>query len=339
MKGKKVFACYLKDAMPAMLCYLIGNLLLVVFYSIVTHHKVEILYPLLLEGFFFVVLFGSYFVRYARFYKRMMELSMYEEGRQFDRSELELCFERKVEELQRQYQMELNQTQMEREEEVRFASMLVHNMKTPVTVNDLLLQRVENGEIEVDVALKDFKEENQRLLTSLNQTLDMMRLKEFEKDYMPETIDLVAELRGMINRNRKQFIYHKVYPKLETELEPALILADQKWNELMLEQFISNGVKYSQSGEEAKHLYFYIYKENQRVKLSIRDEGIGIPEYDLGKICEPFFTGDNGRKGYGSSGIGLYFCREVAKCLNVGMEIESKQGVGTTITLSYLTKL
>ena len=54
--------------------------------------------------------------------------------------------------------------------------------------------------------------------------------------------------------------------------------------------------------------------------LTIRDEGIGIPEHDSSKVCEPFFTGDNGRKGYQSSGIGLYFCNEVCRLLGHAFE-------------------
>jgi signal transduction histidine kinase len=73
--------------------------------------------------------------------------------------------------------------------------------------------------------------------------------------------------------------------------------------------------------------------------LTIKDEGIGIPEYDIGKVFEPFFTGDNGRKGYHSSGIGLYFCKEVCNMLGHSINISSGHNEGTSVKITYLAKL
>ena len=111
--------------------------------------------------------------------------------------------------------------------------------------------------------------------------------------------------------------------------------------ELVITQLISNGVKYSAlKGEgEEKYLYFAIRKEDERIVLSIWDEGVGIPEYDMPRIYEAFFTGENGRRTDKSSGIGLYFCKQVCDMLGHELKITSKLGEGTTVTLSYLSKL
>jgi signal transduction histidine kinase len=136
----------------------------------------------------------------------------------------------------------------------------------------------------------------------------------------------------------------------------------------MLQQLISNAVKYShvendlqendalmensiyvenspQEGTklESKYVIFEISKQivdgNGRVELKLKDQGIGIPAYDLPRVMDPFYTGDNGRKCYNSSGIGLYLCKEISKLLGATISIESNVGEGTTVTLSYLTKL
>ena len=73
-----------------------------------------------------------------------------------------------------------------------------------------------------------------------------------------------------------------------------------------------------------KNIYFNIYINNTETKLTIRDEGIGIPSYDIKRVFNPFFTGENGRKIGDATGIGLYICKVISKKLNHSMAIESE---------------
>lgn len=339
MKKNKVVLYFLRDSLGATVFSLLGFLFVIVFYQIVTGHRVEVLYPFLLYLFPYGIGMSYYFVRYTRLYHAVEQMMQYDDLSVSMNGKLESHVMKHMWKLHRDYAKHLEQHQLETEKEMRFVSMLVHNMKTPVTVNDLLIQRMEHKEIEPFSGIAQIKEENDCLLRNLDQTLQVLRLKEFQKDYAPEPIDLVAEVKQIINQNKKLFIYNKVFPKVEVEGESAWILADRKWNELMLEQIISNGIKYSKQEEVSKYLIFSIHKEAGRIELRIQDEGIGIPEYDLGKVFEPFFTGENGRKGYSSSGIGLYFCKEVADCLGARLQIESTEDQGTTVIVSYLAKL
>jgi signal transduction histidine kinase len=194
--------------------------------------------------------------------------------------------------------------------------------------------------MEADAGLQALKEENKKLLASLDTVLNMIRLEDFAKDYIPEQIDLVKELKDIINKNKSLFIYNSVFPKIITDLPEAVILSDRKWNELMISQIISNGVKYSKAEDgSSKNIYFHIERDKGKFILMVRDEGIGIPGHDLEKVFEPFFTGDNGRKGYQSSGIGLYFCKEVCNLLGHTITITSEVDKGTTVMISYLAKL
>ena len=120
-----------------------------------------------------------------------------------------------------------------------------------------------------------------------------------------------------------------------------MVLSDAKWNNLVLQQIISNGIKYSkpEEGQESKTMDFTLKQVEDKVILTIQDYGKGIPEYDMPSIFEPFFTGDNGRNTKGSSGIGLYFCKEVCTMLGHELNVESYVGLGTTVTLTYLAKL
>jgi signal transduction histidine kinase len=234
------------------------------------------------------------------------------------------------------YLDKLNASETIRKNERRFLSLWIHNIKTPVTVTDLLIQRLERGELEQTAGIQAMKEENKKLLSKLDTVLNVTRLEDFAKDYVPEQIDLITELHTILHKNKSLFNYNHVQPKIETDLKEAIILSDKKWNELMADQIISNAVKYSKKEEGAsKNVYFKVAVEGKNIILTIRDEGIGIPKHYITKICEPFFTGDGGRNGYQSSGIGLYFCSEVCKKLGHTLKISSQVGEGTEVMITY----
>lgn len=72
--------------------------------------------------------------------------------------------------------------------------------------------------------------------------------------------------------------------------------------------------------------------------LTIADQGPGIPPEDLPRVFEPFFTGENGRRFGGATGIGLYLVRRIVDELEHEIAMESAPGAGTTVRLTYLTK-
>ncbi|MDF2567362.1 MAG: sensory transduction histidine kinase, partial [Oscillospiraceae bacterium] len=150
--------------------------------------------------------------------------------------------------------------------------------------------------------------------------------------------DLTESLKKVINTKKNQFIYQHVFPKFDIN-EPFLILTDSKWNELILDQVISNAIKYSMEEKTSHYVYFDIQKQKEMTILSIKDEGIGIPEYDISRVFEPFFTGENGRKYKNSTGIGLYVCAEIAQKLGHKIEIQSDLNQGTVVKISYLSKM
>ncbi len=338
--GTKLLKCFLKDQITNSIAYFSGCFLIGLFYYIDFGKKIEIIYPLSIILFVYIVWMLVRLVEYYRLYKGLEYMIKYQDYQ----GNFSLSINKRVSEafskLHGDYLSKLSSAENERKKERRFLSLWIHNMKTPITVTDILLQRMEQKEIEPQTGLQALKEENKKLLTNLDAVLNMIRLEDFAKDYIPEKINLLEELKHIINKNKSLFIYNRVFPKIITELTEADILSDKKWNDLMINQIISNGVKYSKSEEgTSKNIYFIIEKMDKQIILTIKDEGIGIPEHDLGKVCEPFFTGDNGRMGFQSSGIGLYFCKEVCKLLGHTLKITSEVGKGTSVTISYLAKL
>ena len=109
------------------------------------------------------------------------------------------------------------------------------------------------------------------------------------------------------------------------------IYSDDKWVRFILDQLISNAIKYR---TDQPMLHFFAVKENDKIILSVEDNGIGIPRSDLSRIFEKGFTGQNGRTIHSSTGIGLYLCKRLCDKLGIGISASS-DGKGTTISLSF----
>ncbi len=333
-------ACFL-DQMTPTITYLIGVFLVVSFYAISTDRSIEIIYPLTLAVVVYLIYFLIAFIRFMSFCKALNAMAEHQDVDVVTHSVCEAMVKQKIYQIHSQYSSQIHKMEMKSQEESRFLSTWVHNMKTPVSVNNLILQRYQLNQISREELILGFSEENEKLNRQLDMVLNLFRVNEFEKDYLPAPVNLTESLNRIINQNQKQFIYNRVFPKMNQPDRDLIVLSDAKWNNLVISQLISNGIKYSKplEGEEAGKMEFTMEQKEGKVTLVIRDFGKGIPEYDLPRVYEPFFTGDNGRNTKGASGIGLYFCKEVCRMLGHELNITSIVGEGTTVTLTYLAKL
>ena len=122
---------------------------------------------------------------------------------------------------------------------------------------------------------------------------------------------------------------HHVVVGVEDAGESACI--DDKWVRCILNQIISNAVKYR---SHQPVLRFSTAQENNHIILSVEDNGIGIPKSDLSRIFEKGFTGQNGRAVHSSTGIGLYLCKRLCDKLDIGLTVSSSDK-GTTVSLIF----
>lgn len=337
--SKKVLKSFFIDHLSFTLAYFTGNFLVGLFYYISCEGNIEIKYPAFLSLFVYIIFIIYRYITYTKFNSKVDKLAnnLNYDIKAYTREESE--FVKQITKTHHNYMEKINALHFESENREHFISQWIHNMKTPISVIDLILQKTLKGEIPNEKALGDIKEENSTLLSKLEQVLNLMRLQNFTEDYIPETVDLVSSLRKIINNRRSQFIYNRVFPKLIIDEESVLVLSDEKWNNAMLEQIVSNAVKYSSTDGCTKNVYFTISRKENKVLLSIRDEGIGIPKHDVDRVFKPFFTGENGRNGNDATGIGLYFCSQVAKKLGNDIRVKSAVGEGTEVIITYLSKL
>jgi len=224
---------------------------------------------------------------------------------------------------------------------LHFLSQWAHHMKTPVAVIDLELQKARrHADGPAADLVRSIAEENERLRRSLQALLNTVRLDEFESDFKLEPVHLPDVVRQVINDYKQAFITHRVYPKIEQPdaAAPAELLtvrSDVKWLRLVLEQIVSNAVKYAARTQRDGKVTIRFAHEDGHTVLEVADDGIGIPPEDLGRVFDPFFTGSAGRAHPASTGLGLYLAREACRRLGHHLSIDSTPGEGTTVRLRF----
>ena len=202
-------------------------------------------------------------------------------------------------------------------ETMDYYTMWVHQIKTPIAAMRLILQE---DETEQGLALKA---ELFRVERYVELVLSYLRLDGGASDYVIRQVNVGSVLRQAVRKYAPLFIRGKVALELrETDLKA---LSDEKWLQLVIEQVLSNAVKYAPGG----HVTVWSEGEN----LLIQDDGVGIAAEDLPRIFERGFTGCNGRMDKRSTGIGLYLCKEICKKLGHTISVDSEQGRGTRITI------
>ncbi|MFS0723654.1 sensor histidine kinase [Paenibacillus sp. 1P07SE] len=336
---RAVFSSFLKDHFLYTLSFYASAALVILFVWLQTGRQLEIAYPVILVTFVYLIFMSIRAFRYAAFHRYL--------ERSEDHSHPTAVIQGWSEEqrhaihtlhtAEHRYVSLLDQFEMRNAQKIDILSRMIHQIKTPTSVIDLMLQN-SRDEALAPAMLDKMNKENQLVNERLNQVLAYLRLDAFQQDYRIESTDLITALRELINRQKEQFILHDVYPKWDIAEEQADVLTDRKWNSLLLEQIVSNAIKYTSVQQAAREVAFRIERDEGRVILVISDTGIGIPEHDLRRVWEPFFTGDNGRRVRSSTGIGLHIARSIAEQLNHMVTISSKQGQGTTVKIAYLTK-
>ena len=202
----------------------------------------------------------------------------------------------------------------------------VHQMKTPLSVLKLICENHSEEE--------DYKKIGRNVNTieyNLNQILNIYRLDEFKNDFVSEKVLLKNICKECINGLKDYFISSQIYPKLDIN-EDIYVYSDSKWLKLIIHQILTNAIKYSNSTQTVS---VTAKKEDYKVYLSIIDTGVGIEKADLRSIFELFYIGKNGRNNADSSGIGLYIVKRVSEYLGHKVEVESKIGKGTKMTIIF----
>lgn len=335
---KRILKRFFKDRSLLISFYIFNMAAVITFFHLIEPANTEILYPFSVGVFLLIVYLLIDGYRYYQVNEAIEKKLANQHAVMKVYTEEQKGFYNWIKKMNHEHSREKNEQIEKNNESLYFLSHWMHHLKTPVSVMDLIIQNEKKSQTPSE-AIDKLQLENKRLHTAIEQGLTMIRMDSFENDLDIKSIDLLSSLRKVINNRKSEFIYQSVFPVLESKEQAVSIITDQKWNEAMLDQIISNAIKYSSGKEGSKKIKFQVDIEEEAVLLVITDEGVGIQSYDLERVFEAFFTGENGRKYENSSGIGLYLCKKIADRLNHRISIDSKPSKGTTVTIRYLTKV
>ena len=193
----------------------------------------------------------------------------------------------------------------------------VHQIKTPIASMYLSLENEDSP------LSRSLGEELQRIEQYVQMVLTYQRLDSVDTDYVFRECPMDPLVKGALRKFAAQFIRKGI--RLDYTPTQKSVVTDEKWLSFVVEQLLSNALKYTPQGTVS------IYLEDG--SLCIRDTGIGIAPEDLPRIFERGYTGCNGRSDKKASGLGLYLCRRICNNLGHNLTAESTPGVGTLMKL------
>ena len=321
---------YLKDQLPVLMINLLGMLALALFLMANGNGLRIVLFILAVWLLVLVLCLLSFYFSRKKYLNRLLNMTEQLEERYLLPEIMEMpkraddqIFYQLMKMAEKSMLERIGGIQRERKEYKEYIEQWIHEVKTPITAMKLICENNPGP------FARDLMAELENVNRFTEQALYFARSEHAEKDYSVREIRLSDVVHEAIAGNK--YLLRQNHVAITVEDMDDVVYTDDKWVRFILDQLISNAVKYR---TDQPVLHFCTRKENDRVLLSVEDNGIGIPSGDLPRIFEKGFTGENGRKIHSSTGIGLYLCRRLCDKLGIGISASSK-GKGTTISLSF----
>lgn len=313
----------IKSELPVIICYCLNTFIILLIFSLTTS-PVQAVYPLVLSICILCLYLGIKYLKFKRVSAETNNFKIANYQVSYNSNDYDLLYLNAIEDIHADYKRELEAMYRRISRNEQLLSQFVHNMKTSVAVIELASSREH-------VRIEDIRLENEKLKSQLEQSLNVLRLDRAASDYLPQKYSLKDLVVEVINNNKSNFIYNQIYPKLICN-EDLIVFTDRKWFKYLLEQLVSNAIKYSEPGGNVT----FTITDNM---LVVEDEGIGIESSEQSRIFDLFYTGSNGRDNRNSTGIGLNMVKTVSEMLDIEVTVESEVGVGSKFKLQFLTKM
>ena len=203
--------------------------------------------------------------------------------------------------------------------------MWLHQIKTPMTVSKLLLEKPD------ETTSTKLKMQLMYIEQYINMAMNYLKMIDHSTDMDITEVNLDDIIKNLLKKYSLLFIHNHI--SLEYQSNLTYVVSDSQWLTILIEQILSNALKYTENGKITIQ-----YLEDKHA-LEIRDTGIGIRSEDIPKIFDRGYSGFNGRMNEKSSGLGLYLARKISERLNIQIEVESKLSKGSVFRLVFPTNL
>ena len=228
---------------------------------------------------------------------------------------------RKLKELQEETKEDsIQETYQQQQESEDFFALWTHQIKTPIAAMNVLLQEPQVNAIAC-------RQELIKIEGYVEMALGYTRYENMSNDLLLESYELEPIVKNVVKKYATIFIYKHI--TIQLDQLGYKVLTDEKWLTFVLEQILSNALKYTMQGG----IRIYGKEEEAGFILVVEDTGMGIKEEDLPRIFEKGFTGYNGRMDKKASGLGLYLCHGICNKLGHQIWVESRVNQGTKVSL------
>lgn len=313
-----MFKDYLKSRINVIILMIVVEGVFASSYFLFDMPAVTVLYPLILSTSALIV---AGVIDFVFTFNKHRKLTQYEISASSDL--IEKDYQEIISKLKEEEEYSRQKATSDYNNMIEYYTVWAHQIKTPIASMRLQIQSEDT-----ESARKLMGDLN-RIESYVEMVLTFLRLDSDSTDYLIKEYDLDEIIRPSIRKFSREFILKKL--KLEYEPVSFKTITDSKWLSFIIEQVISNAVKYTSEG------FVRIYMSEPGI-LCIEDTGVGISEEDLPRIFENGYTGFNGREDKRASGIGLYLCKRISDNLGHKIYAESKVGEGTKILLDMRTK-
>lgn len=318
----KLFWNYLWQHRMGLVLFFLFGLVFAGVFSLYSLELEAIFYALLWCSLLACVLTGVDFVRFCARHRQLERIAknsvLLADTLPRPLNQMEEDYQEILADLLRENREILTQWQTQRSDSIDYYTTWVHQIKTPISAMRMMLQAQDTSENR-QLLLELF-----RIEQYVEMVLSYFRLDSSSSDFVFREYPLDPIIRQAIRKYAPQFVGKRI--QLIYEPTDQSVLTDEKWLQFILEQLLSNAIKYTPKGT-------ITIRVDAEKTLRITDTGIGIAPEDLPRVFEKGFTGYNGRADKKSTGLGLYLCKQAAQKLSHRIEIDSRVGVGTTVSL------
>ena len=230
-----------------------------------------------------------------------------------------------LEESNRAMHEHVNEYKIMQSEYREYIEAWVHEIKTPIALTKLV---AENSEGKTKTIIQN---QSKKIEEYVEQVLYYSRSTDVSKDYIVKEFDINETVKKVIRNNRYDLITGKF--QIDISESECTVISDEKWVEFIINQVIVNSIKYKK--DINPKIKAYTKRFDDKVILTIEDNGIGIINKDIAKVFDKGFTGYNGRRFGKSTGIGLYLCKKLCLKLGLNITLTSEYENGTKVNIIF----